>query len=182
MVGKLCRPPGTALASASGMRISTVRRSAFSSMTRPFAAALLAPALMLWLGAGCSSTATPRADGSAGSAGSGGASGAGGSNGQDAGDICATLTAMYNDAYQRAVACNPALNSLQCTAMASPSLPCPGCVVKVHDKTELDQIRAQYEAAQCPPLPCPAIACINPGNSDCVPVDGGAAGRCAPPF
>ena len=151
-------------------------------MTRPFAAALLAPALMLWLAGGCSSSAMPAHDGAAGSTGGGGALGSGGTSGQDSGDLCASLTAMYSDAYQRAVACNPAVNSLQCTQVASPSLPCPGCMLKVHDKTELDQIRAQYDAAHCPPVACPAIACINPGNSDCVPVDGGYAGRCAPPF
>jgi hypothetical protein len=164
------------------MRISTKHTPTLPSVTRHLAAALLAPALMLWLAAGCSSTATPRTDGAAGSTGSGGASGSGGSSGPDSGDLCAALTATYNDAYQRAIACNPAVNSLQCTQMASQSLPCPGCVFKVHDKTELDQIRAQYDAAHCPPVACPAIACINPGNSDCVPVDGGTAGRCAPPF
>lgn len=151
-------------------------------MPRRFAALFLAPALASWLAAGCSSSAMPHADGAAGATGSGGASGSGGSGGQDGGDICAALTAMYSDAYQRAVACNPAVNSLQCTAMASTSVVCRGCLVKVHDKTELDQITAQYDAAHCPPVPCPAIACINPGNSDCVPVDGGTAGRCAPPF
>jgi len=162
------------------MRISTGRTPTCSSMTRHFAAALLAPTVMLWLAAGCSSTAMPM--GAGGSTGSGGASGTGGSSGPDSGDLCTSLMATYADAYQRAVACNPALNSLQCTQLASPSLPCPSCVLKVHDKTELDQIRAQYDGAHCPPIPCPAIACINPGTADCVPVDGGTAGRCAPPF
>lgn len=147
-------------------------------MTHSLAASLLAPALMLWLSAGCSSTAMPMADGAAGAPGRGGATGSGGASGQDAGNTCESLMATYNDAYQRAVACNPALNSPQCTPLASPSLPCQGCLLNVHDTTELDQIRAQYNAAQCPPVPCPAIACINPGVGACIPVDGGTTGRC----
>lgn len=158
-------------------------------MLRRFAALLLAPTLLLGLTAGCSSTAMPMDDGAAGApgrggtTGGGGATGSGGASGQDAGNPCESLPALYDAAYQRAIACNPALNSPQCDPLASPSLVCQGCQLHVHDTTELDQIRAQYNAAHCPPVPCPAIACINPGTGACVPVDGGATGRCgAGPF
>ncbi len=165
------------------MTTSTGYAPRVSSMARRFAASFLAPILTLALAAGCSSTAMPMADGAAGATGNGGATG-GGAGGHDAGDTCASLMAMYADAYQRALGCNPALDTStsQCTALASPSLPCSGCVRHVNDTTELDQLRAQYDASSCPAVACPAIACINPGTAECVPVDGGTSGRCATPL
>ncbi len=143
---------------------------------------LLAPSLMLYLAAGCSSTATPMSDGSAGSTGAGGSTGGGGASGADAGDVCVSLMTTYAAAYQRAIACNPYINSLQCTQVASPSLPCQGCVQHVNDTTELDQIRAQYDAAKCPPVPCPAIPCHTAGTGACLATDGGATGTCVSLF
>ena len=117
-----------------------------------------------------------------GSAGGGGATGAGGTAGADAGDVCAALTTAYAAAYQRALICSPFVNSVQCGAVASPSLPCPGCVQHVNNTNELDQIRAQYDAAHCPPVPCPAIFCPIAGTGSCVPTDGGATGTCVSVF
>jgi hypothetical protein len=151
------------------MPISIARYTGFSSMARHLAAALLAPALMLWL-AGCSSTEPPRADGGIG--------GTTGSGGADGGDACAALNAAYAQAYQEALACDPTLDSPQCTQLASPSLPCGGnCGLYAHDTTVLDQLRQQYYAV-CPPVACPAIACVKTGTSTCVPVDGGTTGVC----
>jgi len=151
-----------------------------------FAAALLAPSVMLLcLAAGCSSTAMPVPDGAAGATGSAGTTGAGGNGaggggggGGGGGDTCAALGVAYDAAYQRAITCSPFVNSVQCAQLASPSLPCPSCMLHVNDTTELDQIRAQYDTAHCPPVPCPAIACILPGTGTCVANDGGATGTC----
>ena len=105
-------------------------------MIRRFAAMLLAPTLLLGLTAGCSSTATPIADGTGGATGSGGTGG---------GDACAALVAAYATAFQAALACDPSLGDTQCAKWASPSLPCGGgCQSQVNDTTELDRLRAQY--------------------------------------
>lgn len=140
-------------------------------MARSYAALLLAPALTLWLAAGCSSTATPMTDGAAGAPGSGGA---------DGGDVCAALVAAYGQAYARALDCNPNIDSVQCHTLTSLSLSCGQCEAYVNDSTELDQIRAQYSAS-CPPVACPSIACILPVAPVCLPADGGTTGRCGYP-
>jgi hypothetical protein len=153
------------------MPISTRRPRPFSSVARPFATSFLAPALTLWLAIGCSSTEKPTTDGAAGAPGSGGA---------DGGDVCAALVAAYGEAYGRALDCNPTIDSVQCHTLTGSSLPCGQCEAYVNNTTELDQIRSQYRS-NCPPVPCPLIACILPVAPVCLPVDGGTTGRCGYP-
>ena len=160
------------------MTVSTGCPSRSPSMARRFAASLLAPALLLWLAGGCSSTAIQTDDGAAGATGNGGSPGGGAGGSADAGDTCAALTAAYSVAFQNAVSCNPLPNVVQCVQLASPSLLCPICMQFVNDTTVLDQIRAQA-ATQCPAVPCPAIACKEPAGGVCMPADGGGAlGTC----
>lgn len=138
-------------------------------MARSFAASLLAPALVLWVAAGCSSTAPPAADGATGD------------GGADGGDVCAALVAGYREALGRAHDCNPNIDSVQCHTLTAPSLPsCGQCETYVNDATELDQIHSQYNSS-CPPVGCPLIACILPIAPVCLPVDGGTTGRCGYP-
>jgi hypothetical protein len=74
---------------------------------------------------------------------------------------------------------SPNLDNIQCGLTASPSLQCPGCVVHVNDTTVLDQLRAMFETAHCPPVPCPAIACVVPASGVCLAqTDGGPPGTC----
>jgi len=64
-------------------------------------------------------------------------------------------------ALQQAKKCNLALTVVQCTELVSSALIC--CPTYVNDRTELDKIYAQWQAAGCPPsLVCPAIVCANP--------------------
>ncbi len=155
------------------MPISTGPTLRFSSVTGRLAASLLTPALLLWLAAGCSSMEKPPADGSAGTGGS--------SNGDaapDTSDLCASLPMMYAAAYQRAQNCDPTLSTQQCAQLVPSAVPCGACESYVNDRTELDQILAQYQAANCGRFACPAIACILPSPAVCLPVEGGTTGRC----
>jgi hypothetical protein len=69
--------------------------------------------------------------------------------------------------------CNPGLNRLTCQETAPSSLPCGGCTTHVEDTTELNAIRAKWNAANCKSGICPAIACVLPGVGTCFPTDGG---------
>jgi hypothetical protein len=148
-----------------------------SASSLPLVAAMVLTGLAL-VSAGCSSTEPPNDAG--GSGGSGGHAGSGGAGGPDAGTTCQSLIADYAAAYQEARSCTPGLDNVQCTHLASASLQCPGCGSHVNDTTRLDAIRAAFEArTDCPILPCPAIACIDPGTSGaCVANDSGSAGSC----
>jgi hypothetical protein len=96
------------------------------------------------------------------------------------GSDCGSLIEEYNAAFAAARTCTPTLNIAQCSQLASASLQCPNCAVHVTDTTRLDAISAAFRArTDCPQAPCPAIFCINPGNSGaCVANDGGSAGSC----
>jgi hypothetical protein len=107
--------------------------------------------------------------GATGSAGQGGSGGKGGTGG---GQSCAELQSAYNKAMQQAKVCNLTLTVVQCTHLVSSQLLC--CPTYVNDRTEVDQIYAQWQAAACPPnLVCPAIVCPNPTGAACVPISAG---------
>jgi len=68
--------------------------------------------------------------------------------------------------------CQANLTVVQCTQLV-PVLPC-GCQTYVNDRTELDKIKAQWDAAGCQAtILCPAIACPAPGKGACVSMNSG---------
>jgi hypothetical protein len=48
-------------------------------------------------------------------------------------------------------------------------------MIHVNDTSNLDEITAQYQQAGCNtvPHPCPAIACVFPGNGICTATNSG---------
>jgi hypothetical protein len=137
---------------------------------------VLSACVALLIAAGCSSTVMPPSDAAA--AGGAGGGGTGGQAAHDGGDPCTSLPAAYAQAFVNARSCSPFLDNLQCAQTASASLQCPNCPLHVNDTTVLDQIRATWSAAHCPPLPCPAILCVAPGTGACIANDGGPTGTC----
>jgi hypothetical protein len=110
--------------------------------------------------------------GKAGTGGSGGQAGKGGQGGTGKGGqggtggsglTCAELQTAYAKALIDARMCQANLTVVQCTQLV-PVLPC-GCQTYVNDRTELDKLKAQWDAAGCQAtILCPAIACPAPGK------------------
>jgi hypothetical protein len=114
---------------------------------------------------------TTGAGGKGGQAGGGGQGGKGGTGGSAL--TCAELQTAYAKAMVDARKCIAALAVLQCTQQVTSALAC-GCPTFVNDKTELDKIKAQWDAAACgAAILCPAIACPAPGMATCVPMNSG---------
>jgi len=70
--------------------------------------------------------------------------------------------------------CNATLTVVQCTELATSMLAC-GCPIYVNNKTELDRIKAQWDAMGCAAaIICPAIACPpQPARGGCVAIGRG---------
>jgi hypothetical protein len=119
---------------------------------------------------GGSGGASGGAGGVTGGAGGQAGGGAGGAGGQG----CAQFEADYASAFIEARMCDLGATG-QCQPLASTSLSCPGCMIHVNDTTVLDEIKAKYQQAGCSavPHPCPAIACIVPGNGVCTVANSG---------
>jgi hypothetical protein len=113
-----------------------------------------------------------------GRAGHGGAGGGGGKAGQGGaggnGPSCTEIQTAYAKAISNARMCSLASSATQCTHLVPGALSC-GCPVWVNDTTELDRIKAQWDAAGCTPgIVCPALACLSAGtHAVCVPIDSG---------
>jgi hypothetical protein len=110
----------------------------------------------------------------------------------DAGDLCqmcAGFATEYAGAIRMEQACTPGATG-QCLKQTPGQLTC-GCPVWVNTTVLSDAVRMRYQASGCqkctPFMPCPAIACVNPGAAaTCVPVaaagdPGGATPIVAPP-
>ena len=109
--------------------------------------------------------------GKGGQGGAGGQAGVGGGGGQS----CAQIEAAYTQAIQQARMCRAGTGGAgPCPYLVSSALSC-GCQIWAGDTTEIDKIKAQWNAAGCTPgIICPAIACLNPGTkASCLPNDSG---------
>lgn len=113
---------------------------------------------------GCGAKVVLEDDGGGGSAGDGG----GGST-ATSGSSCDALYAAFQESITDAIACDPSLNSVQCTGeiILLDTCGCPTIVANERTPELAEQVKAAYTAwtdASCGPIPC----------SECVPVDGGA--------
>jgi hypothetical protein len=110
----------------------------------------------------------------------GGAPGDGGGQPSDGGLTCADLQALYAEALPAARSCDVNASG-QCQQLVSSSLSvCPVCTTHVNDSSALTAIKARWVQAGCDTavaVLCPEIACVQPGSSVCVAVDGGG-GTC----
>jgi hypothetical protein len=110
----------------------------------------------------------------------GGARGDGGGQTLDGGLTCADLQALYAEALPAARSCDVNASG-QCQQLVSSSLSvCPVCTTHVNDSSTLTAIKARWMQAGCDTavaVICPEIACVQPGASVCVAVDGGG-GTC----
>jgi hypothetical protein len=126
---------------------------------------------------------TAGAGGSTGGAGTGG-TGAGGAahagNGGAGSMTCEELEQAYATTMEEALACNPDIDSEQCTEHVPASIPC-GCTVHVNPGNaaavaELQRLQQQHAKAGCIAV-CPAVEC--PGTeATCTSSDRGGEGRC----
>ena len=104
----------------------------------------------------------------AGHGGAGGRAGTGGSPSTE----CDQLKSDYAAALQLAQMCDPSA-SAQCQQQALRNLGCY-CTTTVNDTATLDDIKARYDQAGCPPEPgCRGIFCTSPGTGKCMSIDSG---------
>jgi hypothetical protein len=117
--------------------------------------------------------------GTAGRMGSGGTAGAGGAPTP----TCEGLEEAYAEALESALACNPDIDSEQCTEHVPASLPC-GCVIHVNPAneealTEMKRLVSEHEKMGCVTV-CPALACSEL-EAICTTSGNGGEGRCVEP-
>jgi hypothetical protein len=129
-------------------------------------------------GAGATGTA-----GHVGGAGASGTAGAVGGAGHGGGASCSDLESQYSAALTEARSCTVHANG-QCAQSASGSLSVcfSNCLIFVNDATTLNALKAEWLQAGCAnqgPVACPAIACLQPAQGNCVAGDGGG-GVCEP--
>jgi hypothetical protein len=74
------------------------------------------------------------------------------------------VAALYANSVYDAKLCVLGLSG-QCMHVVPSQLTC-GCPTHVNDRTELDMLKAEWDALGCvPPDVCPAIACPAPGST-----------------
>ena len=100
--------------------------------------------------------------------------GSGGSGGTDAGGkTCQDLTSEYAAALADAKKCDPAVNTLLCTAKTGSALFC-GCPTFYNpaNKDAVNQLATLSQQAQAMgcQVPCPAIGCTDPTSAGCSPM------------
>ena len=91
---------------------------------------------------------------------------------------CAGLDRSYQAAVQEAKVCCAQCKSIQCTLKVKTELACP-CQTYVDLSNSgpletMDSLEQQWNALQCGPQPCPAIACPDPRGATCMPTSGGS--------
>jgi hypothetical protein len=122
--------------------------------------------------------------GSSGSSTGGFGAGGGGGTPGSGGAPCDALAAQYLKTLGQAQACNPLIDSNECTEKVADQLPCPCGSVYVNPfnteaMKDLKELSSQWQAQQCGlGVMCPDIACETPAGGVCLPDPSGATGVC----